>query len=167
MADFELLFEDRRHPVPHDPARECREREVQHEQDEGPVAEQLRKSTERRTSFHFAAVSRSNGVLQEKEERHRVKNAHHSARIKRPTPTECRVIGHIAAEAADNDPGIDAHLMQADRARPRRPNVKIRDQRERRRNVKRLADSHQRTRREKLLVGHDLPRQPRHERPHK
>ena len=34
LADVELLLEDRRHPVAHDPARHRRQREVEHQQDE-------------------------------------------------------------------------------------------------------------------------------------
>ena len=56
--------------------------------------------------------------------------------------------------------------MQPDGPRPRRTDVVIRDEGQRRRDVERLANSHQRTHPEQLVVGGNLSRPPRHRRPH-
>ena len=86
-------------------------------------------------------------------------------RLERPPPAEVGVVGGVAAEAADDDAAIDAHLVKADRARTRRTRVEVRDQRERRRNVERLADSHQRASGQQLLVAGDVSGRPGDQRP--
>ena len=75
------------------------------------------------------------------------------------------MVRRVAAEPADDDAGVDAHLVQADRARPRAAGVEIGDQRQRGRNVERFADAHERPRREQLLVGCHMAGRPCHRRP--
>ena len=75
-------------------------------------------------------------------------------------------IGHIAAEAADDDADIDPHLVETDCPRARGAGMEIRDQRQRRGNVERLAHPHERTGREQPFVGGHMPGRPRHDRPH-
>ena len=58
----------------------------------------------------------------------------------------------------------DAHLVQAHCARARRAQVKVRNESQRCRDVEGLADPHDRTRGEELLVRMDMARGPRHRR---
>ena len=106
------------------------------------------------------------GIPEEQEERHRVGDADDAADVEGPAPAEARMIGHVAAEPADDHTHVDPHLVETDRPRARLAPVEIRDQCQRRGNVERLADPHERTGREQLLVRAHMSRRPRDQRPH-
>ena len=105
-------------------------------------------------------------IPEQQEQWHGVEDADHSAELERPAPAERRVIGRIAAEAADDDADVDSHLMETDGAGSRVSGVKVRDERQRRGNVEGLADAHERARPQELLVSRDVPGRPGDGRPH-
>ena len=165
LADVELRLEDRGHPVAHDPPGQRRQREVEHEQHERRIAGQLAHRAGGRRTSGRDAVDGPRRIPEQQEQRHRVEDADQAAGFERPAPAERRVIGHIAAEAADDDADVDPHLVQADGAGSRVPGVKVRDERQRRGNVEGLADPHERARPQQLLVGRDVPGRPGDGRP--
>ena len=128
----------------HHPPGDGRQREVEHEQEKVAVAQKFRATARTGVSDGAVGVGGPRRILQDEKQRHRVDHADEPARAERPAPAVVRRIGHIAGEAAENDADVNAHLMQADGARARRPVMEIGDQRERRRDVKRLADAHDR-----------------------
>ena len=44
----------------------------------------------------------------------KTKDARHAAHVEGDPPSESRVVSDVAAEAADDDADVDAHLVQAD-----------------------------------------------------
>src|SRR5439155_4476438 len=100
-------------------------------------------------------------------ERNCIDDSRDAARIEGEAPAECWRVGNVATETAYNDAHVNGYLVQADRAGSRVAGVVIRDERERCRDVKCLADSHERAGEEQTVVSGDMSRGPRHRRPDK
>ena len=160
------LLEDRRHPIAHHPRRHGGQREIEREENERAVGEQFARGGADGRFEHMARSRRdARGIAQQDQERQGVKDAGEPGEIESTAPAQPFRIGDVTPETANHHPAINAHLVNADSARTRRAGVKIRDQGQRRRDVKRLADAHQRSRPEQTGVAVHMAGPPRDRRP--
>ena len=119
LAEAELLLEDVRHPVLHDPAGQRGQREIEDQEEIAPVGDQFpqTRSSRRVRPPAVRSVAADRAAARERQG---VEHADDPAGLEREPPAEVRLIGHVTRETAEDDPGVDPHLVDPDGPRPRR-----------------------------------------------
>ena len=115
LAEVELLLQDRRHPVAHDPAAIAGSVKYSTSRMKLRFVEQLAHAPRRGVRAVAARSAGARRIAQQHEQRQRRRSCRPCRRRERPAPAELRRVGDVAGEAADDQPAVDAHLVQARR----------------------------------------------------